>query len=331
FLFEKCYYFSCNFLPGSWALLYELGNLRCMQTFLKMILMPKTSKHLRNLIKKTQATDVISFHFLLTPATLNALKRLNKKINLTVVVTDPFSASTGWFYEKDAYYIVFSQQVKEFAVSQCFIKEDRVTVFPFLINPKFYASFCDEELRSLRTKHNIEDGKKVLLVTGGGGGLPRAVLIVRQLILLKPDFTVFVVCGKDVASKKVLDMLTQLYPSVDLRPLGFISNMHEMVKLCDCAVIKPGASTIFEVFSSHKPAIISTYLHGQELGNVQFAVDNKIGWFIRKPKHIAKMAYELLCDEEYCNKNIERFKNIPISTDIKCIADHLHQKNYEHR
>jgi len=203
----------------------------------------------------------------------------------------------------------------------------RAFCFAVLIDPKFYAPFTKADEQKLREKNDIPQNKKVVLLAGGGEGLPHSVHIVQQLLKRNPDFAILVVCGKDIASKKILDVMARLHPSIDLRPMGFISNMDEMIHLCDCAVIKSGASTIFEILVSRKPPIISTYLHGQELGNVQFAVRNRVGWFVRKPKHIAEAVFYLLANEDYFAKTKEKLERLPISTDIKRVAEYLYNED----
>jgi processive 1,2-diacylglycerol beta-glucosyltransferase/1,2-diacylglycerol 3-beta-galactosyltransferase len=41
-----------------------------------------------------------------------------------------------------------------------------------------------------------------------------------------------------------------------------------------------------ETLAMRKPLIISTYIHGQELGNMRFVTQSGAGWFIQKPKDI---------------------------------------------
>ncbi len=323
FLVEKLYLVACNFISGSWTLFYEITNFHFVQQLMNIVFKPHTAWYMRRLIRKHKATDIISFHFMLTPSIVSAIRQVNKDIRLTVVVTDPFSCSTAWFYEKNVTFIVASEEIKKIAIEKCGIKNDQINVFPFLINSDFYAIPSDTYITKLKKQYDIPVENKVLLVTGGGGGLPKVSLIVQQLIKQKPNFTIIVVCGRDKPSKKLLDVLVQIHPSIDLRVFGFITNMIDMVQLCDLAIIKPGASTIFEVLGSQKPVIISTYLHGQELGNVQFAVRNKVGWFIRKPKDVAKQATSLLNNEEKRLKIVKNLKTLPIQKETKKIADYI--------
>ena len=326
FFFEKCYQLSCNYVPGAWGLTYDLGMLFWVQRIITMIIAPHTAWYLKKIIKKSQATDVVSFHFALTPSAVTAIRRLGGRLPFTVVVTDPFTVPTAWFYEKNVKYLVFSQRAKDGAVKNCRIPEQNIQVVPFLLNPKFLQPLTHSDEAALRLKHNIPEGKKVVLLAGGGEGLPNAVVIVRHLLKRKADFTILVVCGKDIAAKKMLDVMAQLHPHADLRPMGFISYMDEMVKICDCAVIKAGPATLMEVLVSKKPVIISSYIHGQELGNVQFAVRNNVGWFIRKPEKICNAVCRLLGDGAYLRTVKQKLGTLPISTDVSAVADCIYNR-----
>ncbi len=328
FFFEKCYQLACNYFPGAWYITYEMGMCFWIQRLLNKILAPRTAWYLKRIIKKAQATDVVSFHFALTPACVTALRRLGNTIPLTVIVTDPFTVPNAWFYEKNVQYFVFSDAAKKQAVEQCGVPEKNIRVVPFLLNPKFLMPLSLQDESALREKHGIPSDKKVVLLAGGGEGLPNAVRIVQHFVRRKVPFTIVVVCGKDEATKKILELTAQLHTAIDLRPMGFISNMDEMIKLCDCAVIKAGPATLMEVLVSKKPVIISSYIHGQELGNMHFAVRSKAGWFIRDPEEICDKVCSLLSDDAYLHSVKRHVGDLPLSTDVKQVADLLYNRTY---
>ena len=116
------------------------------------------------------------------------------------------------------------------------------------------------------------------------------------------------------------------YPKLDLHVFGFIDYLDELVKICDCAVIKAGPATLFEVLSCRKPVIVCKYIHNQELGNMRFAVNNRVGYFIRSPRRIFKKINELLSDTDFDVKMAHRFDNVQIDTDASKVASLLLQK-----
>lgn len=107
---------------------------------------------------------------------------------------------------------------------------------------------------------------------------------------------------------------------------GFIDYLDELVKICDCAVIKAGPATLFEVLSCRKPVIVCKYIHNQELGNMRFAINNRVGYFIRSPRRIFKKINELLSDTDFDSKMAHRFDNVQIDTDASKVASLLLQK-----
>ncbi len=90
--------------------------------------------------------------------------------------------------------------------------------------------------------------------------------------------------------------------------------------------MKAGPATLLEALSCRKPIIISRYIHNQELGNMRFAVQNKVGWFIQKPSKIYDKIEELLNDEKFDERMAENFDRLTFDTDSGKIAKLLLDK-----
>jgi processive 1,2-diacylglycerol beta-glucosyltransferase/1,2-diacylglycerol 3-beta-galactosyltransferase len=322
--FVRGYRTSCNYFPGAFSLTYDLGKNRWFQTFANLFLKPHTTMYLEKKIEQSGATDVISFHFALNPSAVSALRRIHlrtgKKINFKCIVTDPFTVPRVWFYQRDIDYYVFSERAKEKAVNFCGVPEQNITVVPFLMNNKFRIPASAEQIAELKKKHGFEENKKIVLIAGGGEGLPGALTIVNQLALHRVPFTIAVVCGRDKVTYHSIELLKIANPKLDLHLFGFVNFMDELIKICDCAVIKAGPATMMEVLASKKPVIICRYIHNQELGNVQFAIDNRVGWFIRQPKAICRKIENLFADESSFNTTKCELDKLNIDTNVSKIA-----------
>ena len=320
FIFEKGYNYSTNYFKGAFPIVYDLGRYEWLQSGLKHILGPETRPYLRRIIRKEHPTDIVCFHFAVTPFLKDVLKNIPWKVNLTVIVTDPFTVPYPWFYEKDVNYMVYSDEAKAIAVNECHVPEKNVQVIPFLMNSKFRASITEEEKTALRIKHGFAPDKKIVLLVGGGEGLPGATEIVNNCILHKAKFAVAVICGRDKVKKKNLSLLRLANPHIDLHIFGFVDFMDELVKICDCAVIKAGPATLMEVLACRKPVIICKYIHNQELGNMHFAVRHRVGYFIHKPRAIYRKINELLNDSTFDEKMKHRFDSVVLDTDASKVA-----------
>lgn len=324
-ILEQGYYVSTNFFHGLYPLAYDLARFRFFQSFMLRFFMPHTVRYLRKIIKKEKPTDIVSFHFALSPCIKQALKSSDSKINLSVMVTDPFTVPNVWFYEKSLQYFVYSEQAKEIGMNLK-VPEKNIHIVPFALNPKYQIPFDKDDIISLKKKHGFDLNKKVLLIVGGGDGIPGAIEIINKCILRKAKFSVAVICGHDLVKKTYLEGLKVLYPKFDLHVYGFINYLDELVKLSDCVVMKAGPATLVEVLSCKKPVIICRYIHNQEKGNMQFAVNNKVGFFIQSPGKIYDKVEELLADEHFDEKMKERFAALNIDTDTNKTAKLLLEK-----
>ena len=319
-LFERLYRITSNYLTGAWTLIYDLSRFKCVQSLVAMSVRPTVLGFLKEKIRESGATDIVSFHFGLTPSLVSAIRELGGGIRLSCVVTDPFTLPRAWFYDKSVNYFVFSSQARDFAVKECGMKAEKVTVIPFLLDAKFRKIPSENEVRSLRKKHGFDEEKRVVLLAGGGDGLPHAKRIVNTFALRKVDFAVAVVCGRDKTAESYMNMLSKMYPALDLHVYGFVNFMDELISLSDCAVIKPGASTIMEVLLKKKPVIICRYIHGQELGNVEFAIKNRVGFFIRKGSDISKKVEELFSNHEKYARLCQNLAKLNLDTDAEKVA-----------
>ena len=324
-ILEQGYYVSTNFFHGLYPLAYDLARFRFFQSFMLRFFMPHTVRYLRKIIKKEKPTDIVSFHFALSPCIKQALKSSDSKINLSVMVTDPFTVPNVWFYEKSLQYFVYSEQAKEIGMNLK-VPEKNIHIVPFALNPKYQIPFDKDDITSLKKKHGFDLNKKVLLIVGGGDGIPGAIEIINKCILRKAKFSVAVICGHDLVKKTYLEGLKVLYPKFDLHVYGYINYLDELVKLSDCVVMKAGPATLVEVLSCKKPVIICRYIHNQEKGNMQFAVNNKVGFFIQSPGKIYDKVEELLADEHFDEKMKERFAALNIDTDTNKTAKLLLEK-----
>lgn len=322
--FEKGYNYACNYVHGAFPLIYDLAEHRSFQNVFIKLLQRKTTAFLKRLILEKKPTDIVSFHFALTPFVKRALDELKLNIHFTVMVTDPFTVPKVWFYESGLRYFVYSERAKKFAVDECGVPEKNVRVVPFLLAEKYQQKLPTlDEVKRLKEKHGFSLDKKIVLLVGGGEGLPGAIKIINECILHRANFSVAVVCGRDKAMQKTLTLLQKTYSRLDLHVFGFVNYLDELVKLSDCVVTKAGPATLLEIVSARKPVIIIKYIHNQELGNMQFIVRNRVGFFIRKPGAVYKKINELLNDDHFEKKAQKHFDSLAIDFDSSKTAQLL--------
>ncbi len=323
--FEFLYFWSTNFFHGLFPLIYDISQHRAFASFVSKLMRFHTVHYLKKIFKRERPTDIVSFHYALSSYSKSAMIRLHKKANITVMVTDPFTVPNVWFWDRSLDYFVYSEEAKRTGIAQK-VPESQIKIVPFVLNPKYLEPFGKDEILALRKKHGFDPDKKTVLLVGGGDGLPGAVDIVNKCILRRAKFAIAVVCGKDMGKYAYLESLSRLYPRLDLHVYSFVNYLDELIKLSDCVVMKAGPATLIEVLSCRKPIIISRYIHNQELGNMRFAVQNKVGYFIQKPSKIYDKIEELLEDENFDERMAQNFDRLTFDTDSSKIAKLLLDK-----
>eukprot|EP00529_Nitzschia_sp_RCC80_P014757 CAMPEP_0113505750 /NCGR_PEP_ID=MMETSP0014_2-20120614/35502_1 /TAXON_ID=2857 /ORGANISM="Nitzschia sp." /LENGTH=748 /DNA_ID=CAMNT_0000401121 /DNA_START=236 /DNA_END=2482 /DNA_ORIENTATION=- /assembly_acc=CAM_ASM_000159 len=67
--------------------------------------------------------------------------------------------------------------------------------------------------------------------------------------------------------------------TVDVVPLGFVKNMAEYMVACDVLISKAGPGTISEAAAVSLPVMVTSFLPGQEEGNVDYVTEGGFGAF----------------------------------------------------
>lgn len=83
---------------------------------------------------------------------------------------------------------------------------------------------------------------------------------------------------------------------VDIMPLGFLTNIPEYMVAADVLVSKAGPGTIAEAAAVGLPVMMTSFLPGQEAGNVDVVVESNYGEYQNRPSMIAETITSWLKD-----------------------------------
>jgi len=279
---------------AQWAfmLLYALNKIAPFASITALVFSRFVKPYLLQKIKEENPKKIVVFHFLLIKPVLDILKELHLNIPVITVVTDPYTAHLLWFLRKEPEFIVFSEELKN-KIANKRIPASKIHVFPFVLDEKFNGVIAPERVPELKTKYGFQNGKKLILIMGGGDGIPRGKSILKKIIEANIDADVAIVCGKDRSLLKTAVELKERYAFKHLKIYGFINFVHELVNISDVVITKCGASTFMEILISGKIPIINTYIWEQEKGNVEFVQQNGMGVYERSPKKLPEIINRL--------------------------------------
>jgi processive 1,2-diacylglycerol beta-glucosyltransferase/1,2-diacylglycerol 3-beta-galactosyltransferase len=288
-------------------LIYAVHKLKFISWFSSYLVSINTQKYLEEIILKEQPNKIVIFHFFLIQPIYKVLKKYNLSVEVITIVTDPYTAHPIWFLNKKQNFIVFSEKLKSTCIKKG-IAPERLTVFPFVLDEKFSHKPSEEEILKYKTKHGFKSNK-ILLIMGGGDGIPKGIPILKSILSSKTDFEIAFVCGKN---KKMFEAAVKLKENENLDRLkiyGYIDFVYELLCVSDAVITKCGASTFMEILLSGKIPIVNSYIWEQEKGNVDFLVENKLGIFEKKVHKLPAIITELFEEKDLLNKyknNIER-------------------------
>jgi len=280
--------------------------------------------HLEKLILREKPQKIVIFHSFLIKPVVEIVKR-NKLSDTTVVtvVTDPFTAPPIWFLEKTDKYIVFSEKLQNYGVQKMGISQDDITVFPFIIEEKFTNPLPPEDIASVKEALGFPMDKKIILILGGGDGIPKGEEIIKSFVQSFPDANIAIVCGHN---KELYHNLWRLKSKHNLDSLyiyGYVNIIYELINVSDIVISKCGASTFMEILASGKVPVISNYIWEQEKGNMEFIRDNELGIYESDISKLPEKTMNILQNESVYNFYANNIRNAKIQNGTPQVSEFL--------
>ena len=288
------YHITTAALRGAYSVFYDINLIKPILNITHALVSWRTSVHIARLIVRKKITKIVCTHFALGVSCQTTLRRLGAAAPLVMVVTDPFTAHPAWFTTVGAHFVVFSRELQRRARDEFGIT---ARVFPFVLSEEFSVAASPTAAPGDVQRSADKSGAFHVLLAGGGEGLPGIVPLVRFLVNAyqkelgrapgqkTPQFFFSVVCGSNKLSRRRLESFAKK-TRAPLAVYGYSRQMPRLIAQSSCVITKAGASLVMETLAMRKPLIISTYIHGQELGNMRFVTQSGAGWFLQKPAAI---------------------------------------------
>jgi processive 1,2-diacylglycerol beta-glucosyltransferase/1,2-diacylglycerol 3-beta-galactosyltransferase len=273
---------------------------------------------LKRRILAERPTKIVVLHFLLIKPTRDVLRESRLDIPVIIVVTDPFTAHKMWFLRKDQRFVVFSERLKAHCEALG-IAGERLAVFPFVLSTKFSAGIPRDQITAVKQRLGFNPSKKLVLILGGGDGIPRGAAILRRLIHHVPDAEYAIVCGRNkglLLSAQELRRRSQVH----LEAYGYVDNVHELISISDVVISKGGASTCMEVLMLKKIPVVTDYIWEQERGNVEFLTENAIGFYEPHLKNLPTLVQRVLTDDKFRNSYLANIGRMQLRSGTADVA-----------
>ncbi len=333
-LIEGGYRFSTLVIPVFWKILYRIGTIPIFMHGNSQSMILISCAHIRRYIRKHRITRIVNLHFLMNTPLYRALRQLGRlDMPAVTVVSDPFTCHPIWFFRQFTSLIVFSKRIWKQALeylpwfgvpSRLLPREREVRIFPPVINSQFDKRLSREDCLKLKLKHGFSPEKPLILIIGGGEGLPGGERCLRAILAAaETHIHVAFICGRNVSQYKRIQHIAENYPQTTIKAYGFINFVYELMNMADIILAKAGPATIFEALMLGKPLIITKRIYGQEQGNVNFVINRGYGWYIIRPGNLMTKIREILTNPEITHQIVSHITEGSITNGTSRIVDYI--------
>jgi len=224
---------------------------------------------------------IVATHFFCTSVAVLARERYGLDCRIVSHVSDPFRAHALWVNPLADELVVCSEQARDYLAMLGQIPES-MRVVPFPINRRFFEP-VRRPRETILEELGLDPLRQTILASSGGEGIGSTEDYIRDLYLSDLPINLIAICGRNDRLLREMRLLGARPSMVRFAPLGFVTNMNELAGVADAAVVKAGPSTLFELLGKGCPVFITHVAAAIELGNLDFVVDNGLGWDVREP------------------------------------------------
>ena len=313
-IFAKLYGPVIKYSPKLWGQLYYWLDDENKLEQLERLSRPFILKELTKLISEKIPEVIVSVHPLVNHLTVRAIREAKLRIPFVVVITDPVTLHRAWITPEVDLCIVATEEAKKLAIKYG-MPERKIKVIGMPIDPKFFLK--DKAKQEARKKDHLRPRLFTVLLMGGGEGAGKMYEIIEELNKTELKVQLIVIAGRNKRLETKLKKNIHRF-KFPMRVYGFTDQVHELMAESDLIVTKAGPGTIAEALAMNLPIIITSWLPGQEEGNVEFVVRENVGRVSRDPRQVVELIAEMKTSSEFekMKQNIKRVARPQAALDI---------------
>lgn len=298
--FTDLYALAYRYVPASNILAHKASGTKMGKRILKEV----SILNLKNIIDKITKVDpdlIISTYFLHSHSLAYWREKKQKKFKLWSVVPDPWTINPMSLVKEADLSLVYDEVGVRKAVDFG-IDRNKILKTGWWVRQSMYGKY---DYKKSREKLGFTDDRPVIFVGGGSLGnnaLPKLLLA----ILVMNKKTGFVInTGVDKIAFNLVDQFIKVFRKmrkdnlIQIRHLGWIENMAEVLSACDMVFGKAGPNFLFDCVACKKPFVAITHISGQEDGNIDLIVKKKLGWIREKSGEAADFLRKYLEKPKY--------------------------------
>jgi UDP-N-acetylglucosamine:LPS N-acetylglucosamine transferase len=279
---------SYNVMPAVYGwLYYGTKHIRWDSFFAKWLQAYGIQKLME--LMKEQRPDMVIHTF-----PMSVMPEISRKtghyIPSVTVVTD-FDLHRRWVHPAIDRFYVATDDLKA-KIDRAGIPESRIVVSGIPVQPAFEQPLS---AKSIREKYGLPDQGHNVLIMAGSYGVMQGLGDMCERLVRHRQARIIVVCGKNKVLQSEMERRFASMPNV--RVMGFVEHIHELMHIAACIVTKPGGITLSEAIMKQLPILIYRPVPGQERDNALYLSGRGAARIAYEPQQLEAQILELLQDE----------------------------------
>ena len=258
---------------------------------------------------------ILSVHPAFTSAVIDLLHRKRLKIPFAILVADLISISTLWVDTRADLFIAPTIQASIFA-QKLGMREKKIRLLNLPVRKEITEAaqkITEIDVEGLKNKENVD-----FLVMSGGEGSGDMASIISKLLKVE-NSRVSVIAGRNSKLKEVLELKFSPYKD-RVTIYGFVKDMEILLTTHDIGIVRGSPNVLMECINCTLPVVITGTLPGQEEGNVDFILANKLGVLWHKKHSFSMVINSLLKNDKEklieIKQNQLKFRDLGAATKI---------------
>ncbi len=292
--FDYSYRFIGRHALWLWSMAFHLagtpGQARSAQRLFVLLI----ANRLKRALEQVRPDLVITTHPLVTHAAKRVLEKYSPGTPFAMLFSDPCSLHATWFSERNAEATLApSRESQALALANGF-DPARLHLVGWPVRGQFYRTDGPGRVETL-TRLNLDPDHFTIFLQGGGDGAAGFWHPVQSLLAANEGVQVILATGTNRALLERFKGVKNLYA------LPFTREIAPYMAAADVVMGKAGPNMLFEAVVLGKPFIATTYIPGQEKGNLEFIERYDLGWVALKLEQQHALIKTLAMDSAQAN------------------------------
>jgi len=281
-----------RYTPPLWGGVYHATNSRLAVRALRSSLFHLVYAGVEDVIRVMRPSAIVCFHHVVSHAAVRGVRRLGLDIPVMTVITDLVDVHALWVCEGVDAVVTATPRALD-AVRRRGVPAERCHDLGLPIDASFLGPVPDPGQRAeLRLRLGLAPERFTVLLAGGGEGMGHLPAKAEALLNAGVDMQVVAICGRNAAARTRIEQLAARHEG-DVHVRGFVPNMAEWMRCADLLITKAGPGTVAEACATEVPLLLTSYVHGQERGNVPYVVDLGAGRYVPRLDDMVDAVREL--------------------------------------